>query len=86
MIRGAIPDTKETAPAPSEALFAELSLVDQTACRHTARLDAVVPNFSALETPARSVQGFFLSYRVSYATGIQRRRLNAYVVLIDGLE
>ena len=60
-----IPNTKETAPAPSEALFAELSVIDQTACRHTARL---VPNFSALETPARSVQGFLLSGQAT-ATG-----------------
>jgi len=59
MIRGEIPDPKETAPAPSEALFTGLSLIELTARRHTARLDALVPNFSALEAPARSVQGFF---------------------------
>ena|SRR6266853_5444299 len=39
-----------------------LSLVDQTACHHTARLDAVVPNFSALETPTPFRAGIFLSY------------------------
>ena len=51
-----IPNTKETAPAPSEGLFAELSVVDQTACRHTARL---VPNLSALRGQPVPCRDFF---------------------------
>jgi hypothetical protein len=66
-------DPKETAPTPSGALFAELSLVDQTACRHTARLDAVVPNFSALEIPTPFRAGIFLSYMGSQIRHEDRR-------------
>jgi hypothetical protein len=65
-------------------LFAELSVIDQTAFRRAARLAAccvMTPNFSALEKSARSVQGFFLRLgQIGHGDGRTTSRIMATAI------
>src|SRR5450432_1881178 len=58
------PVARRSMPAPSEALFAELSLIELTARRHTARLNAsrfITPKLLCIGNTSPFRAGIFLS-------------------------